>query len=110
MHKLRTIRNVPQSEHTAASRKIRQVLLKKVWLPTPIYEALPIIYICCGLVALAAALHLPGWAWVLPWALVFGLAAIHLGLGIITLRHRFRRNNHQPCTEEEHPTRPDSSA
>ncbi|MAF82965.1 MAG: hypothetical protein QGF90_07905 [Gammaproteobacteria bacterium] len=60
-------------------------------MPNIVYEALAAIYICSGLVALAAALFLPGWTWILPWAVVFGLATLHLGLGIAALRHRLRR-------------------
>lgn len=70
---------------------LRRALLKRIWLPHFIYEALPWIYIGCGLVALSAALYLPGRTWILPWAIVFGLAAVHLGIRIAALRHKFRR-------------------
>ncbi len=90
MQKPSTIRTTPPCEHEAASTRLRRLLLKRVWLPRAIYEALPVIYICCGLVALTAALYQPGWTWILPWALVFGLAALHLGIGIAALRHKLR--------------------
>ena len=66
-------------------------MLKRIWLPRRLYEALPVFYIACGLIALASALFLPEQSWFIPWAVIFGFAAIHLGLGIAALRHRFRR-------------------
>lgn len=69
-----------------------RLLMKRIWLPRPVYEALPVIYIICGLIALGSALHLPGRSWMLPWGIVLGLAAIHFGLGIFALRHRWRKS------------------
>lgn len=73
--------------------RLWRYLLKPVWLPRFIYESLPLIYICSGLVALAAAVYLPGRTWIVPWAIVFGFATLHLGIGIAALRHKFRRIN-----------------
>ena len=92
MHKLRTIQTTtPPNERETVVRRLRHLLLKRIWLPRIVYEILPLIYICSGLVALIAALYLPGWTWILPWAFVFGFAALHLGIGIAALRHKFRR-------------------
>jgi len=93
MHEPNTIQTLALSGRDTASTRLRRLLLKRIWLPRAIYEALPVIYICSGLVALAAALFLPGWTWILPWAIVFGLAALHLSLKIAGLRHRFRRTD-----------------
>lgn len=71
--------------------RLQRLLLKRIWLPEGLYEALPYLYIAIGLIALAAALFLPEWAWIIPWACVFGFTAIHIGLKIVALRHRFRR-------------------
>lgn len=101
MQKSRTIQNHPRNGLKTARQRLKQILLKRVCLPSAIYEALPIIYICSGLVALTAAVHQPGWTWILPWAIVFGLAALHLGMGIMALRHRFRRKGHD--TKSENP-------
>ena len=101
MRKPGTIRTIPLSGRNTASTRLRRLLLKKVWLPRALYEALPFIYICSGLVALAAALFQPGWTWILPWTLVFGLVALHLGLGIAALRHRFRRKNGEKRVSEK---------
>ena len=74
-----------------AGQPVKSWLFRRVWLPAFIYEAMPLIYIACGLLALSAALFLPGWTWILPWLIIFGVALMHLGLGILGLRHRFRR-------------------
>jgi len=81
----------PVNRHEMARNRLQSVLLKRIWLPHGLYEALPLIYIACGVVALAAALFLPDRAWFIPWAIIFSFAAIHLGLGIAALRRRFRR-------------------
>ena len=72
-------------------RRLQSLLFKRIWLPRPVYEALPVMYIVCGLIALGSALHLPGRSWMLPWGIVLGLAAIHFGLGIFALRQRLRK-------------------
>lgn len=90
MQKPNAIQTSPRTRNEPPTMRLRRLLLKRVWLPRIIYEALPFIYVCFGLVALAAALWTPGWTWIVPWAIVFGLAALHLGLGIAGLRHRFR--------------------
>jgi hypothetical protein len=82
----------PVNGHESAPARLRRLLLKRIWLPHGLYEALPVIYIACGLIALAAALFLPDRAWFIPWAIIFSFAAIHLGLGVADLRHRFRRS------------------
>jgi len=99
MQKPGTISTTPSCGHKTASARLRRLLLKRVWLPRALYEALPVIYICSGLVALAAAIYLPGWTWILPWAMVFSFAALHLGIGITALRHKFRQR--KPDSETE---------
>ena len=101
MQKPSTIRTSPLDGRQTASTRLRRLLLKRIWLPRGLYEALPAIYIGSGLVALAAALFLPGRTWIVPWAIVFGFAVLHLGLGIAALRHKFRRKN--PGPEPENP-------
>jgi hypothetical protein len=91
MQKSSTIQSSPINGNESFRTRLRQLLLKRIWLPRRLYEALPIIYIISGLVALTAALFLPDRAWIMPWACVFGFAAIHLSLRIAALRHRFHR-------------------
>lgn len=73
--------------------KLRAVFLRKLWLPRILYEALPYLYISLGVAALASALYAPGWTWILPYLVLIGLACLHAGLAIVTLRYRFRRHH-----------------
>jgi hypothetical protein len=81
--------------HAAARRgffhRLRSILLRRVWLPKLVYEALPYMYIACGLAALTAAVYVPDWTWILPWAVLVGLLCLHAGLALATLRYRLRR-------------------
>ena len=70
--------------------RIRRVLLRKIWLPRFLYEALPYIDISCGLSALYAAAHATGWALLLPYVILVGLISLHAGIAIATMRYRFR--------------------
>lgn len=72
---------------------LRGILLRKLWLPRAVYEVMPYVYVCLGLLALASAIYLPGWTWVLPYLLLIGLACLHAGLALIALRYRFRRRS-----------------
>lgn len=93
----------PSATHSAGARRqggwsgrLRRILLRKLWLPRIVYEALPYFYVVLGLAALASALYAPGWAWILPYLVLLGLACLHAGLGIVTLRYRFRRRQEGP--------------
>jgi len=100
MQKPSIIQTSPLDGRKTASARLRWLLLKRIWLPRGLYEALPVIYIGSGLVALASALFLPGQSWIVPWAIVFGFAVLHLGLGIAALRHKFRRKIPAPGAEK----------
>jgi len=71
--------------------RIRNILLRRLWLPKIVYEALPYLYILCGMAALASALYTPDWTWILPWAVLIGLICLHAGLAVVALRYRIRR-------------------
>ncbi len=80
--------------------RLRRILLRKLWLPRGVYEALPYAYIGLGLTALASAIYLPGWTWVLPYLALIGLGCLHAGLALIALRYRFRRG-HAPGSDRD---------
>jgi hypothetical protein len=67
-----------------------QLLTRRVWLPKPLYDAAPWIYLAAGCLALGGGLLLPEWIWPLPYLALFGIACLHFGLGIASLRHRRR--------------------
>lgn len=71
--------------------RIRKLLLRRLWLPRFIYEALPYVYIVCGLVALGSAMYTRDWTWILPWAILVGLICLHAGLALAALRYRIRK-------------------
>ena len=87
----------PSASTPAATRghplttRISRVLLRKLWLPKAVYEILPYVYVVCGTGALLSALYLPGWTWILPYLILIGAVSLHAGLGVLTLRWRFRR-------------------
>jgi hypothetical protein len=66
------------------------VLTRRVWLPRWLYAALPWIYLLLGAGSLASAVVVPDPGWALPLALLTGVALLHLGLWVATLRYRRR--------------------
>ena len=79
---------------TSADRQpglLRRVLLRKLWLPRFVYEALPYLYVVLGLAALASAIYAPGMTWILPYLLLIGLGCLHGGLALVALRYRLRQ-------------------
>jgi len=71
--------------------RLRQTLLRKLWLPRGVYEAIPYVYLSCGTIALVSAFFSSGWTWIIPYAVLLGLVCLHAGLALLTLRYRFRR-------------------
>lgn len=100
MHNSNAISASAHRRQTNFLRQMRNVLLQKLWLPKIIYEALPYFYLVMGLVALASAVYMPGWAWLLPYAMLFGLACLHVSIALIALRYNFRRNA-QTCRRDD---------
>lgn len=59
-----------------------------IWLPRILYTLIPFIYLLAGLLALLSALYLPGWSWLIPYALLGAGAAIHAATVIGIARFR----------------------
>ncbi|MDX1499524.1 MAG: hypothetical protein R3176_06490 [Woeseiaceae bacterium] len=66
------------------------LLTRKIWLPKPLYAALPYFYILVGLLALAATIYINEWFWVVPHWILFSAACLHMGLLVGRRRHRAR--------------------
>jgi hypothetical protein len=81
-------------------RHMRNVLLQKIWLPRAIYETLPYLYFLLGLGALVSAIYTPGWGWILPYAMLFGLVCLHVSIALIALRCNFRQQP-QSCRRDD---------
>lgn len=77
-------------QRVGIGKRIREILLQKLWLPRILYEVMPFLYIFLGISALISAMYTPGWAWILPYAILLGLICLHAGLGIVGLRYNFR--------------------
>jgi len=67
------------------------ILLRRIWLPTGLYQALPWAYLLLGAGCLASALLLPGSEWLLPYVILLGLACVHAGCAVAGIRRRASR-------------------
>lgn len=67
------------------------LLTRKIWLPKPVYTALPYFYILVGILALAATVYISEWFWVVPHYILFSAACLHMGIVIGERRRRARR-------------------
>ncbi len=91
MHDGNALQAPAPTRHPGILARTRGILLRDLWLPRVVYEALPYLYIACGLVALISAIHVPDWTWIVPWAILIALICLHAGLAVATLRYRLRR-------------------
>lgn len=71
--------------------RLRILLTRRLWLPRPVYAAIPWIYLGAGTTSLVGGLYLPDWAWTFPYLMLLGLACLHVGITIASMRHS-RRN------------------
>ncbi|NND53543.1 MAG: hypothetical protein HKN56_01050 [Gammaproteobacteria bacterium] len=76
--------------------RLRKLAARKIWLPRSTYAALPFLYIFLGCYAMAAALFLRHWSWIVPYLVLVGVGCVHAGAYILTLRWRRRGNAEYP--------------
>lgn len=88
-HPGRTPAGSTSATGTSGTRS-RHWINRRVWLPAPLYAAVPWIYCALGAGALASGLFLPQPTWVLPYLFLLAVSALHLGLWCIVLRRRYR--------------------
>ena len=74
-----------------ALQHLSRIMLRRIWLPKPVYAALPLIYICLGLYASYAALFMHHWSWIIPYFLLLACVCIHAGIVTAGLRIRAYR-------------------
>lgn len=91
MHDGKALPAAASGRRRTKATRIRELLTRRVWLPSIVYEALPYLYMVCGIVALGAAVFARDWTWILPWAILIGLICLHAGLALAALRYRVRR-------------------
>jgi len=75
---------------TAMQGKPGRRVVRRVWLPRILYEAMPWLYCVLGAAALAAGLFLPHPGWLAPYLLLLAVTALHLGVRFLMLRRRYR--------------------
>ncbi len=63
-------------------------IIRKIWLPKLVYDALPWFYSAAGIAALLATLYIGDWYWVVPHSLLLSAACLHLALYVFIRRHR----------------------
>lgn len=84
------IQSKPVSASTFGTR-LRALLLRKIWLPRSVYAALPGLYIFLGVYAIAAALYLHHWSWIVPYLALLGICCLHVGAALVSMRLRRHR-------------------
>lgn len=67
-------------------------VLRKIWLPKLVYDALPFFYLVAGAAALVTTLYIHHWAWIVPHYLLFSVACAHFGLVVLRRRHKARQS------------------
>lgn len=75
-------------EDQESTRKAGSLVVRKIWLPKLLYDALPYFYLASGFAAFFATLYITEWFWVLPHYILFSAACIHLGLLVYRRRRR----------------------
>jgi len=65
---------------------IARLIKRKVWLPRTLYTLIPLFYLISGAIALASAIWLPGWSWILPYALLGAGICLHAAIAISLMR------------------------
>lgn len=71
--------------------RIRSLLLRRIWLPAPLYRALPGLYLVAGLTALATGLFAPEPHWLWGYLTLPGIGLVHGSLALLEVRRRQRR-------------------
>ncbi len=79
---------VAERPSTGGNLRLRTLLLRQVWLPRPLYAAVPWIYLGSGTGALLGGLYLPDPSWIFPYTGLFGLACLHAGIALTSMRRR----------------------
>lgn len=76
------------SDTQQVTRQAGSFLVRKIWLPKLLYDALPYLYLASGFLAFFATLYISAWFWVLPHYLLFSVACMHLGVLLYRRRRR----------------------
>ena len=69
---------------------MRSWATRRLWLPKPLYAAVPWVYCGLGASALASGLFLPHPVWIVPYLLLLAVACVHAGVWVLMRRRRYR--------------------
>ncbi len=99
-----------RSSLSAFKARVVRLLGKKLWLPTVLYEGLPVFYALAGIAAIGTTLFVSGWYWILPFCWLLGLLCLHASIYVWRLRRHYRRSN-QASDRRDHkrPSQPRKS-
>lgn len=87
------MRSRPATVRQSASRgSLRRLLSRRIWIPAPLYAALPYLYLLLGALALASGIYLPDPGWVLGYLLLISAGCVHAGVWFMMLRRRRRHS------------------
>jgi hypothetical protein len=76
------------SDFAENGRSLAFFLRRKIWLPKPLYAAVPYFYVLSGLAAFLATFYISEWFWVLPHYVLFSGVCVHIGILVYRRRHR----------------------
>lgn len=63
-------------------------VLRKIWLPKLLYDALPYFYLISGIAALLTTLYISNWYWIIPHYFLFAVACLHFSILVFRRRRR----------------------
>ncbi len=93
---------------SAFGRDLEKTLLRKIWLPKLLYDAVPWFYCAAGTLALLATSYNGGWLEVRPQALILPVGCLHLAVWVLV--KRLRRRSDDPRVDDTARVRKDSAA
>lgn len=75
-----------QRRGSAPIRAFLRILRRPVWLPRPVYSAVPWFYLGSGGASLLGGLFLTDRTWFVPYLLLVGGACLHAAVALASLR------------------------
>jgi hypothetical protein len=101
------MRKKPAKTRRSTTRgSVCHLLNRRVWLPAPLYAALPFLYLLFGALALASGIWLPDPGWILGYLLLTSAGCLHAGLWFMMLRRRRRHARLRRSRAQRIPCRP----
>ncbi len=89
-------------------RDLRKALLRKIWLPKLLYDAVPWFYCLAGTMALLATFYIGGWLKAPPHALILPVSCLQLAVWV--LLKRLRGRSQASRVDDDSRVRKDSAA